>query len=118
MLLILIEVLAGAWRAHLPWSPADACVVGAVVLWWVLQEWCLHALLLHSKSDWWGKAMHMSHHALPFHHVSIDGLEVIGPTLLAALGICSLLFKDISLRLTAVCSYIAMGLMYDWTHFM
>jgi hypothetical protein len=71
-LLILLGI-AGllAWRARSPLHPAaDLAVPAAVAAWWCLQEWVVHALLLHSKRDWLGSRIHIGHHKKPYYHVS------------------------------------------------
>ena len=50
-------------------------VVGGVGAFWALQEWVLHAKALHSDIDWFGKSIHMGHHALPYYHVSIGAWQ-------------------------------------------
>lgn len=59
------------WRAQSPLHPgADAAVATAVAAGWCLQEWAVHALLLHSKRDWVGRRIHVGHHQRPYFHVS------------------------------------------------
>lgn len=35
----------------------------------LVQEWAVHALLLHSKFDWVGRRIHVGHHQRPYFHV-------------------------------------------------
>ena len=73
---LILTVLAGlaVGRASLgvPLSPTDAAAFTATAAAWALQEPLLHAAL-HAPFAWPGRAIHEAHHALPYHHVSIDG---------------------------------------------
>lgn len=61
------------WRAQLPGGRpgADAAVAAAVAAGWCVQEWAVHALLLHSKRDWLGKRIHEGHHQRGYFHVRL-----------------------------------------------
>jgi hypothetical protein len=61
-------LLVAAWRSARPLGAADAAAALLAVSFWLLQEWAIHAKLLHSSFDWPGKDIHEGHHALPYHH--------------------------------------------------
>lgn len=56
----------------------ECSLVLFTIVGWILQEWFLHRLLLHSSFDWFGREIHAQHHALPFYHVSIDPPLIVG----------------------------------------
>lgn len=39
-----------------------------------VQEWVIHAWLLHSPFDWMGRRIHVGHHQRPYFHVSSDAV--------------------------------------------
>ena len=52
---------------------ADVGVAAGVAALWCLQEWVVHAWLLHSPFDWAGRRIHEGHHARPYFHVRSPG---------------------------------------------
>lgn len=75
--LLILAALAGlaAWRASYPLDPAaDAAVAASVAAFWLVQEWVVHALLLHSSWDWLGRRIHVGHHERPYFHVRDWGM--------------------------------------------
>ncbi|CAM9274340.1 unnamed protein product [Chrysoparadoxa australica] len=87
------------------------------VVGWAFQEWVMHKYLLHSKFEWFGRDIHEQHHALPYMHVCIDP-----PSLVAAWTAVagSIIFMSLPQpqALTCLASYMGMGLMYEWVHFL
>lgn len=41
----------------------------------------------------WGTDIHVRHHNMPYHHISIDGFKVVGPTIAISFVVFRLLFK-------------------------
>lgn len=117
-------VSAVMWRIyiihpHHPLTTLDAKVVVATSLSWILQEWFLHAKLLHSPFSWWGKDIHVAHHKMPYHHISLDGMKIVGPTMLLSFLVLRLLFKEDVVRFsTGLATFYVMGITYEWTHFL
>lgn len=102
----------GAW---------DALTVAAVAAFWVLQEWAIHKYLLHTTIDWVGSKIHIDHHQQPYHHVSIDSPSIVLPFMALAAGVFYVVLdggKGSGLALTATAAYYAMGLTYEWIHFL
>lgn len=63
-----------AYPAH---PAADAAVAAAVAVFWCLQEWVIHAKLLHSQGDWLGRRIHAGHHQRPYFHVRLAGWPLL-----------------------------------------
>lgn len=89
--------------------------VGAAA--WVVQEWFIHAKLFHGNVEWYGKDVHTGHHATPYHHITIDGLDLVAPAMLASLVI----FTAVAGYGTGPCAalaYWSMGLFYIFSHYL
>lgn len=82
-----------------------------------LQEWLVHALLLHSKADWVGRRIHLGHHQRPYFHVSIDDPPIVLAFMVVSSSAFHLAFRGSELALTASLAYFCMGLAYEWTHY-
>ncbi|CAI5471408.1 unnamed protein product [Closterium sp. Yama58-4] len=103
---------------HPHWGVQDTAVATAAVCWWLLQEWVLHAKLLHSSFPWWGRSIHAKHHRRPYHHVSVDKPDVVVPVIVGAAIVSRLIFGASTLSLTALMAYYLMAITYEWTHFL
>eukprot|EP00327_Prymnesium_parvum_P004766 CAMPEP_0182848252 /NCGR_PEP_ID=MMETSP0006_2-20121128/28902_1 /TAXON_ID=97485 /ORGANISM="Prymnesium parvum, Strain Texoma1" /LENGTH=254 /DNA_ID=CAMNT_0024978659 /DNA_START=87 /DNA_END=851 /DNA_ORIENTATION=+ len=57
-----------------PPTAVDAIVAIATAIGWCFQEHLIHEKLLHSSEPWFGSDIHRWHHALPYYHVSLDGV--------------------------------------------
>lgn len=118
---MIVCALAGlvCWRAQLPVQhpAADAAVAGAVAAGWCVQEWVIHAWLLHSPFDWMGRRIHVGHHQRPYFHVSIDDPPIVLAFMAVSLTAFWFGFGGSELAVTASLSYFAMGLLYEYTHF-
>lgn len=99
-----------------PMSISDAAIFSCVVLFWWIQEYFIHRVLLHSQFDWPGKSIHQNHHDKHYFHVSIDPPELLLGWLLAAHFIMKSIFPW-HLCLTATIGYAIAGLVYEWSHF-
>jgi len=110
-------LLLVAARAQSPVSLQDLLVVMTVAAFWALQEWALHAKALHSDFDWFGRTIHTSHHEKPYHHVSIDGPDLVLGMMGLSFCVFWLLFGGSATSLTASATYFTCGLLYEWTHF-
>lgn len=106
-----------AASAAAPLAIVDAAWAVAVAAFWVVQEWVLHDKLLHSDFEWFGKDIHQLHHDLPYYHVSLDGLQLAMAwfTVAALAAVC--VTPSLALAATATATYTAMGLWYEFTHF-
>ena len=83
---------------------------------WVLQEWLIHAKLFHGDIDWFGKRVHEGHHRTPYHHISLDAPELALPVILAAGAVFTGALGP-RLGASAATGYVALGLLYQFTHF-
>jgi hypothetical protein len=72
--------------------------------------------LFHGVIDWFGRRIHEDHHKEPYYHISIDGVELVMPVIALA---CVVFFAAFGITLGASCaiSYVAMGLLYEFTHY-
>lgn len=101
------------------WTGWDVLTAACVAGFWVVQEWAIHKYLLHAPFEWFGSKVHVDHHQQPYHHVSIDPLGIVLPFMMASGGVLYGLLHDApSLALTATATYYAMGLTYEWVHFL
>ncbi|CAM9556520.1 unnamed protein product, partial [Discosporangium mesarthrocarpum] len=99
-----------------PLSITDALAVPVVAVGWSFQEWAIHKYLLHGFKGWMGFEVHRQHHDLPFYHISLDPPDlVIAWTAVAGAVFVTLLPEPLSL--TVLCSYMVMGLVYEWIHY-
>ncbi|PRW45324.1 fatty acid hydroxylase [Chlorella sorokiniana] len=95
----------------------DAAVAGAVAAGWCVQEWVIHAWLLHAPFDWVGRRIHVGHHQRPYFHVSIDDPPIVLAFMAVSLTAFWVGFGGSELAVTASLTYFAMGLLYEYTHF-
>lgn len=98
-------------------SLADMVCCASVAVFWMLQEWVLHDKLLHSEKAWFGSDIHELHHALPYYHISLDGIGLAAVWFAAAAIVSALIFPTPALAATATAAYTSMGLAYEFTHF-
>ncbi|TAH38245.1 MAG: fatty acid hydroxylase family protein [Planctomycetota bacterium] len=121
-----LAVTLGARLALGQWSGGDLAVSAGVLLYWPFMEWGVHVYVLHSTPrTWLGRrlyaafgARHRRHHRQPA-DVELAFLPVRG--IVAALGAyaaLSLLLPAWELRLTLLAGVSALGVVYEWTHFL
>eukprot|EP00898_Chlorokybus_atmophyticus_P005554 jgi/Chlat1/59/Chrsp1S03111 len=114
---MILATLRSRWQICLQDAVVSLCVGG----FWMLQEWFVHRWLLHSVASWAGRDIHAGHHALPYFHVSLDGPEVVVPMMFLSAGLAAasvVMGASASLAITGLVSYWAMGLVYEWTHYL
>lgn len=106
-------------RLHLvsiPFSIAEGTVFASMIVFWWIQEYFFHRVLLHSPFNWMGKSIHQTHHDKNYFHVSIDPPELLLGWLFAA----HLMMKMVlpwHLCLSATIGYALAGLVYEWSHY-
>ena len=99
-----------------PFTPMDGFAFVGSIVFWLWQEHVLHSKVLHSKSDWYGKAIHQGHHNKDYFHISIDP----APLMLGWLGVAHLVFRSflpLPIACSATLGYAGAGLFYEWAHF-
>lgn len=97
-------------------SITDATITFTAVLFWWIQEYFFHKVLLHSPFDWIGKSIHQNHHQKNYFHVSIDPPELLLGWLFAA----HFMLKSVlpwHLCLSSTIGYAIAGLCYEWSHY-
>jgi hypothetical protein len=110
-------LVLGAYRLQQPFSLVDPVVSAGVAAFWLLQEWVVHAKLLHSDFQWFGKDIHEHHHTRPYFHVSVDPPGLIGGVMALAAAVFYVSFQGSPLAFTAIVTYFTMGLIYEWLHY-
>lgn len=128
------RIIAGALAVSLVvrislanWSTGDALVLGILAAYHPLNEWILHNFLLHMRPvEVLGRTFdpvfaqkHRAHHADPTHTplVFIPTPAIFGALVLIGVG-SSLLLPTWELRVMTVVSMSAIGLVYEWTHYL
>jgi Fatty acid hydroxylase superfamily len=105
--------------ALLPLNAMDAVVFISTIIFWCIQEHVLHGKMLHSKLDWYGKAIHEAHHAKPYHHVSLDPAWLMMTWLCVTHVLLRIVIfpHSLSLALTSTVAYASAGLWYEFLHY-
>lgn len=103
-------------RTQMPVGLMDLAVGVSTVLIWLLQEWVIHAKLLHSSFDWAGKRIHEAHHKEDYFHISIDPPWLIASAMTLAAAVFTVLLPPAP-ALTATVVYFIMGLLYEFNHY-
>jgi hypothetical protein len=127
LILIALTLGFGALRLSVGgWSWVDAVVALGIVAWWPFQEWLIHAYLLHSRPRKLGPftldsiqaRKHRRHHQRPW-----DFAEISIPLhthLYAVPLLCGVayLFRATPEVSTGLAVFVALGVHYEWCHFM
>ena len=103
-------------QLSVPFSIAEVTIFASTIVFWWIQEYFFHRVLLHSPVDWIGKSIHQTHHEKNYFHISIDPPALLLGWLFAA----HLMMKSIlpwHLCLTATVGYALAGLVYEWSHY-
>jgi hypothetical protein len=106
------------WRLRMlgPLSSGDFLASFGCVIFWLFQEHFLHAKVLHSELDWYGKQIHQEHHDKPYFSISIDP----APLMLAWLATSGLILRclfPLNIAVSATLGYATAGLFYEWSHY-
>lgn len=108
------------------WSPWDLAVVAAFLLWQPFQEWLIHVHVLHWRPrrilgvhvDPVLSRKHRSHHVDPW---QVSNLFIPKATIIMSFCLQAPLFlwlMPLPLALTAMASLFAIGLTYEWVHYL
>jgi hypothetical protein len=94
--------------------------ITSILFWWV-QEYFIHRVLLHSTYNWFGKSYHRQHHHRNYYHVAIDPPELLLGWLFTAHFIIRMVIlpnqHQHHLCLSATIGYSLAGLVYEWSHY-
>lgn len=122
-LLVLLSIRA-AWGG---WSWWDLAVLGAVALYWPVQEWVLHIHVLHSKPFVWrGRTIdllvartHRAHHREPWRLDFVFlPVKVLLPLIPLNIVLWLSAMPNAGLALTGMTSLAAAALLYEWVHYL
>jgi hypothetical protein len=126
-LLLAVAVLAWSVRLNLAaWRWLDAWVALALVAFWPLQEWLVHALLLHLKPfallgrrvDPILARKHRNHHLRPTSpELGITPLFILW-LYLAGVPVVWLLIAPPAQAMTGTALFFSLALNYEWVHFL
>ena len=100
----------------IPVSLSEFAIFLSMMVFWSLQEYALHRVVLHSKFNHIGKEIHQGHHEKNYFHISIDPPAL----LLGWLLVAHLIIKSIfpwHICLSATIGYALSGLFYEWSHY-
>lgn len=100
----------------IPLSLSECTVFLSMIVFWSIQEYGLHRVVLHSKFNHIGKEIHQGHHEKNYFHISIDPPAL----LLGWLLVAHLIIKSIfpwHICLSATIGYALSGLFYEWSHY-
>ena len=121
VVLVIARLYAGDFRA---W---DAVVVAAVALYWPIQEWVLHAYVLHMRPrvvrgvtvDPTFAKYHRYHHAHPWVlERTFLPVRVLAPLIPLNVLVFWLVMPTWGLALTAMAAMATAALVYEWTHYL
>ena len=94
--------------------------ITSILFWWV-QEYFIHRVLLHSTYNWFGKVYHRQHHHKNYYHVAIDPPELLLGWLFTAHFIIRMVVlpnqHQYHLCLSVTIGYSLAGLVYEWSHY-
>ncbi|KAL1523078.1 hypothetical protein AB1Y20_018038 [Prymnesium parvum] len=103
-----------------PPTAVDAIVAIATAIGWCFQEHLIHEKLLHSSEPWFGSDIHRWHHALPYYHVSLDGVG-LAACWFAAVGAMAIALGHACAApapaLTGLAVYTLFGGVYEAAHY-
>jgi hypothetical protein len=127
-ILAAILLLATALRLALAaWSWWDLAIAAAIALYWPVQEWLIHVLILHWRPrrvagrmlDFRTPQKHRAHHRDPWQlDLVLIPLHVYAYAPVAIVGLWLLLAPTPAAALTGVVVHFALALHYEWVHFL
>jgi len=103
-------------RLPIPVSLSEYAVFLSMIVFWSIQEYTLHRVVLHSKFNHIGKEIHQGHHEKNYFHISIDPPALLLGWLLVAHLIAKSIFPW-HICLSATIGYALSGLFYEWSHY-
>jgi hypothetical protein len=98
-------------------SLVDGGILLGTMIVWCFQEHVLHAKVLHSDMDWYGKTIHEQHHNQPYHHISIDPAWLM-VTWMMVVHVIFRCMLPLPWALTATIGYTLAGMWYEFVHYM
>lgn len=118
----------GLWRLALGgWSWVDAAIALAILAYFPINEWLIHVFMLHWKPrtlfgrtiDFYLPKTHRRHHADPWNLYWVFVPRHVHLWVAPAIGVLlALLWPWKAWVLTAVTTYLLLGLHYEWVHFL
>lgn len=126
---ILLLAALAAWSLRLAygqWSPVDLIVAISLLLYWPLNEWLIHVLILHWRPRPWRGRMwdlpvardHRRHHQDPWNLNWVFIPLHVYPWALPLLLIVGWLIPSTPAALSFVAAYLTLALHYEWSHFL
>jgi sterol desaturase/sphingolipid hydroxylase (fatty acid hydroxylase superfamily) len=122
---LLVAVALRPWLG--PFGATDAMIVAAVVLYWPVQEWVLHKLVLHARPRQLGRVRidtaaaraHRKHHRNPR---DLAYTVLPGGSMLVMIPLHVAFWWGVTrtwgAALTGICALGAAALVYEWIHFL
>jgi hypothetical protein len=127
-LLLALAIAAVAIRIALgEWRWVDAAWALGILLYWPLNEWLIHVMLLHKKPyhllgrrvDYYAARKHRLHHADPWNlPLVFVPIKVFPGSLIAIVFVFWLLTPDWRIAMTAIATYMIFSLHYEWCHYL
>ena len=118
--LVVLSICAFAYarfKLSCVFAVTDTLVFASSVIFWWIQEYFFHRVLLHAPFGWFGNSIHQKHHDKTYFHVSVDPPALLLGWLFAA----HFMLKSVlpwNLCLSATIGYASAGLFYEWSHYM
>ena len=118
--LVVLSICAFAYarfKLSCVFAVTDTLVFASSVIFWWIQEYFFHRVLLHAPFGWIGNSIHQKHHDKTYFHVSVDPPALLLGWLFAA----HFMLKSVlpwNLCLSATIGYASAGLFYEWSHYM
>jgi hypothetical protein len=100
-----------------PLSITELSVFLSSLLFWSVQEYFIHRVLLHSPVQWIGKSIHAEHHDRYYFHISVDPPALLLGWLFTAHFLIKALLPQYHFCLSATIGYSLAGLAYEWSHY-
>lgn len=120
-----VSVMARLWLLGFTWW--DLAVCSGILAMWPFQEWLIHVCVLHFKPrrvlgvtlDPFVARKHRAHHVDPWDlTLTLTPMRGIAAVLTLNVALWSLLMPTWGLAVTGIGFYLALGLGYEWTHYL